>query len=230
MVECISRASNAIEKDIELFYKQTSPSDIPHIELGPDDRLSILTYMMIKANVSDIPAKLAFVSDFGDKRLLSENALFRVSQLEQAVSYNKSLQWEVTDESGIVVSIQVLEERLLNCLDVQSIPGQDSVITHWLSELLLLCGTLPCSISVNDEGMLTRPPLLVSLKNDKLKWIHLLKDTSYWKVAKDVLGTIGIELQPLRPKTVELELRFSSAYSSQVYLHLSKKADLHGMM
>lgn len=39
--------------------------------------ISILTYVLIKSNLPDLPARLAFIVEFTDKKLMSEESKFR---------------------------------------------------------------------------------------------------------------------------------------------------------
>lgn len=231
ILECIKGIATAILDDINQYYRRTQPKSPAQIDLGCDDMVSILTYVLIKANVPDLPAKLAFVNEFADRDLLAEESKFRVIQLEQAMKYNQGLQWEVKDENGVVVPLQVVERKLLETMRTENMAFQSehkqSPVTHWLSELLLLCGTVPFEILVVGEK-LARPPLRVPYKGPNIRCLSLLKEPTYFQLAQRILTAVGITLH--QHDDDFFLMTFLTTFSAHVYIHLSKQVDLQSAM
>eukprot|EP01105_Mastigella_eilhardi_P004527 TRINITY_DN1604_c0_g1_i6.p1 TRINITY_DN1604_c0_g1~~TRINITY_DN1604_c0_g1_i6.p1 ORF type:complete len:896 (+),score=213.48 TRINITY_DN1604_c0_g1_i6:1541-4228(+) len=223
ILECILGLNGAILTDINEYYRTVAPKSNVQIDLGCDHMVSILTHVLIKANVPDLPAKLAFVNEFADKQLMSEEASFRVLQLEEAMKYNQGLRWEVKDENGVSIPIQVVEKKLLETLRVQRRVLQQRhggvACSHLLCELLLLCGTLPFSIQVIGEK-LVRPPLRIPYEDEDFNWIPNLRNDLDFEFASSVLSSIGIVVE--RGDADVFVLKFTVTYSPQVYIQLSK--------
>ncbi|KAH3732841.1 hypothetical protein Pelo_16335 [Pelomyxa schiedti] len=230
ILECINGIAAAITNDINQFYNRTQPKSPPHIDLGMDDTVSILTWVLIQANVASLPAKLAFIKEFVDVELLAEDSKFRMIQFQQALRYNQQLQWDVKDENGVVVPLNLIEKRLMEALRVETAVFQDThkqpPITHWLSEILLICGSVPFSLAVVGDS-LTRPPLQIPYKAPNVSWAHLLRDPAYLVFAQKVLGSVGVQLHHFNEDY--LQLTFVTTFSAPVYIHLSKQADLSSM-
>ncbi|KAH3744963.1 adenylate cyclase [Pelomyxa schiedti] len=230
ILECINGISAAITHDINQFYNRTQPKSPPRIDLGMDDTVSILTWVLIQANVSSLPAKLAFVQEFIDVDLLAEDSKFRLIQFQQALLYNQQLQWDIKDENGVVVPLNLIEKRLMEALRVETAVFQDTrkeqPIIHWLSEILLICGSVPFSPAVVGDSI-TRPPLQIPYQGPNVSWTHLLRDPGYLVFAQKVLGSVGIQLQNFNEDC--LQLTFGTTFSAPVYIHLSKQSDLYSM-
>eukprot|EP01116_Phalansterium_solitarium_P001660 TRINITY_DN1147_c0_g2_i1.p1 TRINITY_DN1147_c0_g2~~TRINITY_DN1147_c0_g2_i1.p1 ORF type:complete len:905 (+),score=235.49 TRINITY_DN1147_c0_g2_i1:109-2823(+) len=159
-LRCLIDAAKIIIRCVDEFYRphrrmdQTDRSDIPGqtgdeegsgIALGAEDKFPILLYCLIKADIPHLYTELSFIKEFADPSTLREEAQYRLCELEQAIVYIESLDWNVVDEEGVLVSISVLEQRVLESIRV----GKQIFYEHnkefprilWLAEIFMMCGT-----------------------------------------------------------------------------------------
>jgi Vacuolar sorting protein 9 (VPS9) domain/MORN repeat len=182
--------------------------DAPNITLGADDKFPILLFCLIKANIPHLHTELNFIKEFADPDVLKEEPRYRLTELEQAVEYVESLDWNVFDENGVLVCISMIETQVKEALA----DGRHAFFSLrsemprvlWLAEILLLCGTQrsddlgddktpwrQASTSTMRQG--EKPPLAV-VDLDPEPYSAYVRDPAYLDFAETVLEPAGLRL------------------------------------
>eukprot|EP01107_Rhizomastix_libera_P010516 TRINITY_DN2719_c0_g1_i1.p1 TRINITY_DN2719_c0_g1~~TRINITY_DN2719_c0_g1_i1.p1 ORF type:complete len:733 (-),score=258.01 TRINITY_DN2719_c0_g1_i1:133-2094(-) len=116
--------------------EQKQPSD-----LGADDLQPLMTFIVIKANVPDLHAHIAFIRQFADPQILEMGELeHKLCQLEITCQFVSTLLLDVKDDSGYLVAMASLDRRfsrILNDNKESQVRKGSSMPTLWLSDLLL---------------------------------------------------------------------------------------------
>jgi len=167
------------------------------ILMGAEDKFPIFTYIIVKADIHHLFAELALIDRFADKDSFEYEAGYRLIELESALKYISTLDWDLRDKDGILMPLSTLEDNLISGLNVIL----ESVQSHfkqphirWLANILLQLS----------QGGVTYKPFLVH-PND----IPNYKD-SIW-ILGAVLKQLGLHLQL---DGVDLKLDESSQHKS----------------
>lgn len=174
-----------------------------------------MLYCLLKANIPDLYSEVAFLKEFADASIYREEAQYRLTELEQAMTYVQTLDWNVFDEEGVLVSISFLEKRVAEALKsgrslfysrVREFPRM-----LWLAEILLIVGTL------RDDGEQKDKPFQLESEYNK----YLLEE-AYMKLAKGVFSPIGINIVRYdEADQTYFQVEFTHRYPQHVYAKLA---------
>jgi hypothetical protein len=184
--------------------------DDDQVVLGAEDKFPILSYVVIRANVPTLYSELQLIRDFAHPTQLREEAGFRLVELEQAVEYVNTLDWNLCDEKGILVPVKVIELRLMDTLTDASAAFSKATTrvprVLWLAEILLLCGTnrgaAGFAVSAHEYSYVVQGS----------------EREEYVKMGRTVLSVVGVELRVERD---ELRIEFRNALPLYIYNYLS---------
>jgi hypothetical protein len=224
-LECLIKVSNSILTAVsEYVDKQRAERGKKHSDddndnddddeqmvLGTEDKFPILSYIVIRANLPTMYSELQLIRDFAHPVQLREEAGFRLVEIEQAVEYVNTLDWNLCDEKGILVPVKVLEQRMLHALNeaMAAFATATSRVPRvlWLAELLLLCGT-----NRGAKGFAV----------DSQEYPYVVSGgerNEYLKLGLSVLGVLGLDL---RIEKDEVRVEFAkSALPLYIYSYLS---------
>jgi hypothetical protein len=203
-------ANNGGAADSNDNNNNNNDDDDDQVVLGAEDKFPILSYVVIRANVPTLYSELQLIRDFAHPTQLREEAGFRLVELEQAVEYVNTLDWNLCDEKGILVPVKVIELRLMDTL-TDATAAFSKATTRvprvlWLAEILLLCGTnrgaAGFAVSAHEYSYV----------------IQGGERDEYVKLGRTVLAVVGVELRVERD---ELRIEFRNALPLYIYNYLS---------
>jgi len=179
--------------------------------MGAEDKFPIVIFCLLKAGIPHLHSEVSFMREFCYSSIFTAEYQYRLVELEQAICYIESLDWNVLDEEGVLISISLLEKRVLESVrtgrsryyrEMKEVPR-----VLWLAEILLVVGTR---------------------QNDKQDYLILngryyteyCKYDYYFKFGAAVLESVGLKLI-LNKDNGELRLYFQHNYPQYVYSQLA---------
>jgi len=179
-----------IENEEEKLNKE---GEDDHLALGAEDKFPILLYCLIKANLQNFFSELAFIKEFANQGIGKEEESYRLIEIEQAVVYIESLDWNVLDNEEVLISVSLLEERVWTALRTARTQyfKKEGVFPRvlWLAEVLLLLGTI--------RGSPYEDVYLGDFPNMFSKYIS---ESSYVKLADTVFQPIGLIVEKVEKR------------------------------
>lgn len=163
-------------------------------------------FCLIKNNIPNLHSELQFIKEFADSTIAREESSYRLTELEQAVHYIESLDWNVYDKDGILISVSILEKNLLEAMKSSrkiffNIRNEFPRML-WLAEILLMIGT-------KREH---------KYQDYELDYVKYTDDKQYWDIAEFVFSSVGLTLFKSNSKTF---LHFEHQYPQYLYTRLS---------
>jgi len=143
--QVLLQVSEAVCNAVKKFWKFRA-DQVPL--LGAEDKFPVLTYVLTKAVVPNFFSEFRYLSDFirhqswarslGTTGIMEAEGRYRLAELDAAIRYLLSLDWNVRDASGLLVPPASLEQGL-RALSIASehITPKQRALAHLISELLV---------------------------------------------------------------------------------------------
>jgi len=193
---------------------------------GAEDKFPVLTYVLTKAVVPNFFSEFRYLSDFirhqswarslGTMGIMEAEGRYRLAELDAAIRYLLSLDWNVRDASGLLVPPASLEQGL-RALSIASehITPKQRALAHLISELLVEVSHLRW----DQDRLRIDIPSAMGLMFQQPQWTtHLFT-------------IMGLALDPPLPpdpptdgkeKDASIEITFSVRHCSTTYLRFAE--------
>ncbi len=179
---------------------------------GTEDKFPILVFCLLKAKIPCLWAEVDFLKELVRPNLLSPEEHYRLLEFEQAVLYIESLNWNIYDAEGILISVSSIQNSVKDTLRYHKgkyykvHKEQPKVL--WLAELVLHCGF---HIGQNITQVLV-----------DTKYAMFFEDPLYFNMAKDVYTCLYLELT-LSPAKISVKHEYPQFVYSKIAETIEKE-------
>ncbi|KAL0478776.1 MORN repeat-containing protein [Acrasis kona] len=153
--------------------------------VGADELLPIYFYVFIKSNLPNLYSEYQFMLDFIDDAVKSSEWGYRFSNFENALQYVHMLDCNIRDESGVLVPILVLEDRMCGALEQCMKESKRDKAAQaprllWLSNVFVMVGNQINNCQNRQFSITNRQ--------------HINMMNTYFDYARRIVSSVGLKI------------------------------------